>query len=178
MNDHPTILQPKVLSIMIPTRARFDKLTECLRKFEGQLTPEERSSIEWIIKFDSDDTASLARIGELPHTTLDLKVIVGSKLGGYKDLFHFYNDCAALTRGTFLLMWNDDAHFRTEDWFFRFKARVTSAPTAFSYWFSGTPTLIAESGKPPRTEDWPCFIAHHRLFYQIIGFYGRQGGGR
>lgn len=171
-----TVRPPRFLTIMVPTRKRFEKLQHMLRSFLSQIPVEERSLVEFIIRFDSDDTESVQRIPELPFRDIDIQVIVGDKLGGYKDLYHFYNECAKLSFGQYLLMWNDDATFRNHDWFPRFRQVVQDNRTATSYWFAGTPTLIYEEGKNPRQDDWPCFIAHHRALYQIIGFYGDLGG--
>ncbi|NDC38733.1 MAG: hypothetical protein EBZ48_11860 [Proteobacteria bacterium] len=165
----------KFLSVMIPSRSRFDKLLDCLRTFQYQLGPSS-SEVEFIVNLDSDDTVTLSRMKELPFASLDIKVIVSSKLGGYKDLFVFYNECARVARGQLLLMWNDDAHFKTAQWYSMLKSQVMQDTSAYSYWFGGTPSQVVTPGQSPSVQDWPCFIAHHRLFYQLLGFYGHQGG--
>ncbi len=168
--------QEKLLSILIPTRMRFEKLKFCLEKFATQLGAD-LPLVEFIVKFDSDDTESIRRIPELGFGTIDLQTYVADRLGGYKDLYVFYNQLARLSRGRLLMMWNDDATFKTDNWFSILKDEFTKTPGAMSYWFGGTPTLIVEGdGITKRIEDWPCFIAHHRLLYEIMGFYSHVGG--
>lgn len=176
MNAVHAPTQPKLLSIMIPTRDRFDKLVECIGNFVRQIGPNFLREIEILIKFDSDDKASLHRLSELDMANLPIKIIIADKLGGYKDLFHFYNALARISTGTFLMMWNDDANFKTEEWYTIFRNRLAQEKGAASYWFAGTPSMVQSPGQPARVEDWPCFIAHHRLLYNIIGFYGHVGG--
>lgn len=166
----------KLLSILIPSRERFDKLLACVGMFVEQLSPEERAFTELIIKLDSDDHASIARIPELPFREIEIHVYIADKLQGYRDLYIFYNQCARLSKGRYLMMWNDDATFKTRGWFGRMLTEIQATPGAASYWFGGTPTLVYVPGEQPREEDWPCFIAHHRLFYEIMGFYAHVGG--
>ena len=166
----------KFLSILIPTRLRFDKLTACLDKFASQIPTAQLSMVEFIIKFDADDHESIARINELPFDKFDLQVYVAPRLGGYKDLYVFYNQCARLSHGKLIMMWNDDATFKTENWFEILQREFVSGTSARSYWFGGTPTTVQNPDRTMQVQDWPCFIAHHRLFYEIIGFYSHIGG--
>ena len=166
----------KLLSILIPSRTRFDKLRECIDTFLSQLSPEQRAFTEFIIKLDSDDTESIRRIPELPFAEIEIHVYVADKLQGYRDLYIFYNQCARLAKGRYLMMWNDDAKFRTINWFSIMLEEIRMSTGAASYWFAGTPTVVYTPGEAPREEDWPCFIAHHRVFYDIIGFYSHVGG--
>ena len=153
----------KFLSVMIPSRSRFDKLLDCLRTFQSQLGPSS-SEVEFIVNLDSDDT--LSRMKELPFASLDIKVIVSSKLGGYKDLFVFYNECARVARGQLLLMWNDDAHFKTAQWYSMLKSQVMQDTSAYSYWFGGTPCRLSPRVNLRRFKTGPalsriigCFIS-------------------
>jgi len=168
--------EQKLLSILIPSRGRFDKLRECVERFLSQLSQEQQQIVEIIVKLDSDDHESIRRIPEIQTGATELHVYVADRLSGYRDLYVFYNQCARLAKGRFLMMWNDDARFKTDNWFSILLEEIRTSPGALSYWFAGTPTLIREEGKPDREEDWPCFIAHNRLFYEIMGFYSHLGG--
>lgn len=169
-------LSPKLISIMIPSRSRFDKLLSTIQTFRAQLSPEQRALVEFIIRVDSDDLGTLRRLPDLPYSDFAIHVIISDRLGGYKDAWIYANQCARLSVGRYLLGWNDDAVFETPDWFTILQAQITQDRNAYSYWFGGTPTQVYAPNQPPRIEDWPCFIAHHRLFYDILGFFGAVGG--
>ena len=167
-----------LISFLIPSRQRFDDLKSCVECLLSQIGEENYNTVEFVIKFDEDDSESISRYSELPLEKVSFKLLVSNRLGGYKDLFRFYNDMAKISRGRFMMMWNDDAKFETNDWFVKFVQQVEQdGKVAYSYWFRGSPTTVFEQGSTePVQKEWPCFIAHHRLLYSVIGYFSGIGG--
>lgn len=168
--------QAILLSFLIPSRERFDKLLSCIENLMATIPQSEHVKIELLIKLDSDDTESIARIHELPSDRYNIQTLVSDRLGGYRDLYRFYNRLARIASGAFLMCWNDDAQFKTLNWYELFLKEVQTAPSIKSYWFGGTKTMVYSKEGEGREEDWPCFIAHHKKLYDVIGFYSGVGG--
>ena len=160
-----------LISFLIPTRKRLSKLIYCLECINSQKNVEE---IEVILRLDLDDKES-QNILQYSYN-FKLKIIIGTRGQGYKELYKYYNECAFISSGKYLLMWNDDANFKTKNWFDKFNSRIlkdqTESPNnEYSYWFAGTPTTEYFSDGSKRYRDWPCFIALNRKSFKKLGFY-------
>jgi hypothetical protein len=73
--------------------------------------PEE---VEFVLRRDIDDTTSYPAISQST-------CVVGPPLS-YTGLHTYYNECAAASRGTWLVVWNDDCEMRTHGWDARLRA--------------------------------------------------------
>jgi len=99
-----------LLSVIIPSRQRFDALSETINSFTDLADSPEK--VEFLVKLDSDDE-TISKIGQLPGKT---KTLVYDRMKGYKDLHHFVNDLCLLAKGDWLLLMNDDAKMVTKGW--------------------------------------------------------------
>ena len=158
-----------LITFLIPSRNRYDKLLDCIRNIERQ-TNDYRDEVQVIIRLDQDDQESKKIINE--EFKISMKYIIGERGRGYCDLYKYYNECAYISRGRYLLMWNDDSNFKNDDWFsiFRNQTKLDN-DKLYSYWFSGTPTTEYFPDGTSRYRDWPCFIALNRKVFEKMGFY-------
>ena len=158
-----------LITFLIPSRKRINKLLNCLRNIEEQVK-EGYDEVQVIIRLDLDDRDSFKILDE--EFKFKIKIIIGERGKGYCDLYKYYNECAYVSRGKYLLMWNDDSNFKTEDWFNIFKEETKEEKDIpYSYWFAGTPTMEYFPDGTSRYRDWPCFIALNRQVFEKMGFY-------
>ena len=115
--DSPVFIsQGKVVSVMLPSRGRPDSLRAALRSLAE--TCSNPKQVEVLIRLDDDDTQTLAIQDSLVAecAPIDLRIIVGPRGNGYKDLQVYFNELAAAARGDFLFLFNDDARIKTKGW--------------------------------------------------------------
>lgn len=102
--------QSKILcSVLVPSRCRFDRLLKTVNSVFS--TVSDPSRIEVLVRFDADDTESLARVGEL-EVMKNVRYLVGPRLSGYAALPAFYDEMVAIAKGSWVWIMNDDAHIR------------------------------------------------------------------
>lgn len=89
------------LSVILPSRGRLDGLMRAIGSFHH---PE----VEIIVRIDRDDNDYAYCCGEI-YLQPNVRLVVGDRLGGYKDLYLMSNECAKLATGDFLMVFNDDA---------------------------------------------------------------------
>ena len=161
-----------LITFLIPSRSRIQKLIDCVRNIEKQVG-NDHELVQVIIRLDLDDKESFKILDE--KFNIKIKVIIGERGRGYCDLYKYYNECAYISRGKYLLMWNDDSNFRDENWLKIFseetKRIAEESIIPYSYWFSGTPTTEYFPDGSSRYRDWPCFIALNRIVFEKMGFY-------
>jgi len=104
----------KLVSIIIPSRNRFDRLLKTLNSIIEKTNIIER--VEVLLRFDYDDYSSIERIKELPFDKIDLQIIIGDKFRGHMDSHIFVNEMCLLSRGDFIFNFNDDSFIETQDW--------------------------------------------------------------
>jgi hypothetical protein len=106
-------MSKKLVSILIPTRNRFDSLLEAI----GSITKNTKcmGKIEIIVRFDNDDGYSLSRIDELPTDKIDINVMIGERYK-YIELYKYVNEMCKETKGEFILWFNDDCVIETKNW--------------------------------------------------------------
>jgi hypothetical protein len=102
-----------MISILIPSRGRFDSLLKTVGSFCALAITRD---FEILIKLDCDDHESIRRQGELDNFGPSIHVVIGPRLRGYFDLNKFYNCLAALSSGRWLCLFNDDARMVTTGW--------------------------------------------------------------
>lgn len=102
-----------LLTILLPSRNRFDMCLNTINSFID--TCKNKSNLEIIIKFDTDDQHSLSRIQEI-RKDANIKVIISDRLKGYFSLHHFCNEMLKKSTGDWVLMVNDDSLMTTHNW--------------------------------------------------------------
>lgn len=102
---------PIIVSVMIPTRGRPDKLIRAVQSLQSNAKDIDR--IEIILRVDEDDKATLAMLNSTP---LGVKALVGSRKEGYFSLHEHILDMARVAKGRWLMSFNDDCVMKTKDW--------------------------------------------------------------
>jgi hypothetical protein len=102
-----------LLTILLPSRNRFDMCINTINSFAD--TCIDKSNLEIIIKFDTDDESSLSRIDEI-RKDVNIKYIISDRLRGYFSLHHFCNEMLKQSTGDWILMVNDDSLMTTHGW--------------------------------------------------------------
>ena len=103
----------KLVSVLIPTRGRVNRLERCIKSFETNT--EDHSKIELICKVDEDDIETISFLTDYKSDIL-IKFIVSPRNNGYGSLHDFYNKMAELSEGKFLYIFNDDIYMDTFGW--------------------------------------------------------------
>jgi len=98
------------VSILLPTRKRFDSLK---RSLDSLVSTCHFACLEPLLGVDDDDEQTLDRLKEerIPNAV----VLVGPRMG-YINLHLYVNALAQRATGDWLLLWNDDALMETEGW--------------------------------------------------------------
>jgi glycosyltransferase involved in cell wall biosynthesis len=106
-------MSDKLVSILIPTRNRFDSLLEAVGSIVDKTKDLKR--VEIVMRFDEDDENSLSRLEELPTDKIDINIIIGKRYG-YEKLHKYVNEMCEETKGEFILWFNDDCIIETSGW--------------------------------------------------------------
>lgn len=151
-----------LVSFLMPTRTR---LVHALDSINSLLkTCHNPDSFEVIARVDADDPGSLPLVSQ---SSTSLKLIVGPPLRGYFSLHHFYNDCAALACGDWLMLWNDDCKMVTQNW------DVLLAGLDYAQFpaFKGNSAVAAFNAAGIPADNIGCFPAIRRASYQLLGHF-------
>ncbi len=103
----------KLVSILIPTRNRFDSLLKAVGSVIKNT--KDLARIEIVMRFDDDDKASLDRIDELPTDKIDINIMIGERYK-YIELHRYVNEMCEETKGEFIAWFNDDCVIETKNW--------------------------------------------------------------
>src|ERR1700743_2916936 len=102
-------------SILIPTRFRISGLRVCLFSFASRANAHVKE-YEFIVRMHRDDIETLALIPELIRDYPNLRIIIGENMKGFDSLGDFYEEMAAIAKGEFVWIINDDEEV-SGDWF-------------------------------------------------------------
>lgn len=97
-----------LISVLLPSRGRPAGLRRSLQSLRDRAQP---GAIEFLLRFDEDDEASLSET----WSEADTRVFVGVR-HGYLGLHHYVNELCAKAKGRWLFLWNDDALMETDRW--------------------------------------------------------------
>lgn len=108
----------EVVSALYPARGRPYALRRSALAFLTLAARPER--VELLFRFDADDPHLQAEMGALSSVAREFPrsrvvVIVGERFG-YVRLYEYFNELATISRGAWLLQWNDDTHILTPRW--------------------------------------------------------------
>lgn len=110
-----------VCSVLIPSRARPDRLMKTIQSLHGTAQP---SRFEILLRFDDDDLETLKRRHEAEEYR-NVRVIVGKRQDGYARLNHFYAELADIARSPWVWIMNDDVVVKGARW----EAKLAEVPT-------------------------------------------------
>lgn len=110
---------PPLISVLLPTRKRIDMLRSSLTSLLDRAHHPE--DIEILIAYDDDDDQSHAFFSEREWMDFISTWPVTHSLSrvprwGYRCLHHYVNHLASISKGKWVLFWNDDALMETENW--------------------------------------------------------------
>lgn len=97
------------ISVLMPTRGRVRKLQRALDSLRKNA--EKPSSIEVVFRIDLDDDETQKLLQDRQEL-----FIVGPREKGYASLPKFMNQCAGISSGDIIIMFNDDAVVETKGW--------------------------------------------------------------
>lgn len=152
-------------SILLPSREKpnqFRVAVESVFKTAG-------THVEVIARVDEDDP--------LLQSYIDLRVmvtrlIIGPRLTGYGSNHVFYEDCAKLSRGDVLVLWNDDMQMETKDWDLVYKKSFESHPGGM--FLPATAHISSPSEGRGGHYQWAC-AAISRPMYEAMGVFAIGG---
>lgn len=105
-----------VCSVLIPSRARPDRLLKAIRSVWSTAAPAPRSDIEVLVRLDTDDTTAITPDPATGRTLIDtleaegVRVLVGERGRGYNEHVSFYVELSAIATAPWIWIMNDDAH--------------------------------------------------------------------
>lgn len=101
-----------MISVLLPSRKRTKLLLRCLRSLADNATPK---NFEVCLRIHRDDTETLAALPEI-LSLCTVRVVIGLQHEGYKNLAWFYQEAAAIARGDYVWVMNDDCVVKTNGW--------------------------------------------------------------
>jgi len=152
-----------LLSVLLPTRGRFNSLIKTIRSLIDNSRPE---STEILLKIDTDDQDTINNLPNLPIA--NIKILIGDRGNGYKSMHIFSNKLAEIATGDWLMILNDDARMLTVDWDKILESIDTSDD------FGGCQDVcMLHPGSPLRDgiSDFPIIRRKH---IEIVGHYALQ----
>ncbi len=103
-----------ICSVLLPSRKRFNRLREAVQSLVE--SGPELSSFDVIVRLDYDDQESLENVRFL-RVYRNVKIVVGPRFAGYKDLNLIYTDLAVSTPAPWVFIFNDDSKLNPlSDW--------------------------------------------------------------
>jgi len=102
-----------LLSVLIPSRGRFDKLLRCIQSWHE--TASDPQAFEVRVKFDTDDSGSLVRVGELEKFG-NVTVLIDERMSGYGSIDYFCTKMADESKAPWITVFNDDAMVYGKGW--------------------------------------------------------------
>lgn len=127
-----------LMSVLIPTRARPERLIQTARSFRGFFDSDD--DVEILVRIDHDDADTIAAISRIVEAGPNVRVFGGSRLGGYADLHVFYGELAKLAVAPWVWIMNDDAWVRRQE---SWQLAMEFAPSVLPGFFESAPSLSA-----------------------------------
>lgn len=153
------------VSVVLPTRGRPHKLKRAVDSLWQNAC--DLSSIEFFFRADDDDSPTLDYLfgeGNLPPNST---VLVGPRDGGYLDLHKHINAMAEVSRGDWIMNFNDDAVMLTKWWDRVFGDRlVMEGARDYSESFGCEDGIYLLQ---PRNWHKCEFFAVHRTVFNVLG---------
>lgn len=108
-----------LVSVILPTRKRSKLVERSVRSLLE--TADNPAQVEILIAYDSDDQESKQYFNSQKWNDLignfgASSQVIESHPWGYSELHQYCNALAKVSKGQWLMLWNDDAVMRTEKW--------------------------------------------------------------
>lgn len=129
----------------------------------------DKSLIEFIYWADDDDLPTvqvLRRLHDIPD--LHIRGFVCPRGRGYHDMHHWVNAMAQKARGDWLIIWNDDAVMKTQDW-----DQVLLGCSPDSFIWHGVEDVICLVAKTINHPGATGFFFLRRKVVEILGQFSR-----
>jgi hypothetical protein len=143
-----------VITVMLPSRGRTGLLRASIGSLAGLAARPDK--LEILVAADPDDEPTVHF--EAGDGRYRLRVITAPERFGYARLHEYYNLLATHARGTWLMLWNDDASMLTPGW-----DEVVRAQPDSILW-----------AKANHCEAGLLFPVWPRSWYEIAGYVSRS----
>lgn len=132
------------VSILCPSRNRLELLRQSAKSL-GQ------GDYELLVVIDDDDPQLVYYEREFPGLLI-------TKRHGYQNLHEYYNQLAAISKGDWLMLWNDDAIMETKGWVDIIAKEDHTLPQVLNVW----------------NEQDNLFPLISRAWYEAVGHFSRN----
>lgn len=105
----------KVISVVIPSRGRTEKLDATLNSIFS-LADKSNDNFEIIVKIDFDDHNSIDYIKKWTNDTQNLTFVINTRGKGWLNMVDYVENTIDIAKGDWILNVNDDMVFLTQDW--------------------------------------------------------------
>ena len=154
-----------LISVMIPSRGRPGHLLAAIDSCVS--LAQYPQSIEFVIKTDDDDTETLAVITKARDTNphVAIKIVTSPKGNGFQDIHNWYNRLMLpQASGDWLLLFNDDARLKTQNW-----DAILNATWLGNFWHGSPSDVCCLALKTNGKKDSNEFIMVRRRACEIMG---------
>lgn len=162
-----------ILTILIPSRYRFDRLIACIDSYVELAS--DINTVEFIVKFDVDDLESVSRINEI-RKDIKIKFLITERLNGYYSLHDYANYMYLLATGTWIMLCTDDAVIKTRHWDLEL-AKVKEDYVCLSPYENGKVSEVFPIVSLISCKLFDCFCLNHaqdRWFNDVYGVAGKM----
>ena len=98
-------------SILLPTRKRVKDLSRCINELYN--LAKNKNNIEYCFRVDDDDYETIGYLKGIENN-FNIKYYIGQRGKGYLEVYNFFNECAKMSTGDWLFLYNDDIKMTTE----------------------------------------------------------------
>lgn len=156
-----------LVSILFPTRGRPEGLLKSLDSLWSLCR--DKSLVEFIYWADDDDFATVSILRRLQETPgFPIRGFVSPRGRGYYDMHHWVNAMAQKARGDWLIIWNDDAVMKTQDWD---QVLLRCSPDSFIW--HGVEDVICLVAKTVNHPGATGFFFLRRKVVKLLGQFSR-----
>lgn len=107
-------MKPCDISVLLPARGRVDLTYQALRSLAELAS--DPSRFEIIMRIDSDDTALFNASTLFTKEFKNLRLIIGPRGNGYRDLPMWFDYMISRSNGGWLWLFNNDSRVETKGW--------------------------------------------------------------
>lgn len=153
-----------LVSILLPTRGRPKWLCEAVDSLHS--LAHDKSLVEYIFRIDQDDVDTIKTVENMSRV-LPCRTIIAPRGKGYFELNKYVNECAAVARGDWLFIWNDDARMKTQNWD---QVLLKLDPTKVNKWAGNDDVCLVAPRVIEREISWEFPILRRKTF-QMLGHF-------
>lgn len=156
-----------LVSILFPTRGRPEGLCKAIDSLWS--LARDKSLLEFIYWADNDDHFTVNILRQLQATPgFPIRGFVSPRGRGYHDMHHWVNAMAQKALGDWLVIWNDDAVMKTQDWD---QVLLRASPDSFNW--HGVEDIICLVAKTVNHPGAAGFYFLRRTVVELLGQFSR-----